>query len=144
MGKKCWKKSKNCKIRKKSESFKTPSKNLEKYEPFSEFHTSIEKSIMLATLLVHTCFKPLTSSLTSIVYEYDSGKRMHAFFITWQINGHSERTTDSWPVPYFSQTFYSLCFLFSVQFLILDLNLLKDSGREGFWTNRSGPSSHSR
>ncbi len=37
-------------------------------------------------------------------------------------------------VPYFSQTFHSVCFLFSIQLLILDLNLLKDNGRKG-----SGP-----
>ncbi len=30
----------------------------------------------------------------------------------------------SWLVPYFSQTFHSVCFLSSIQFLILDLNLL--------------------
>ncbi len=30
----------------------------------------------------------------------------------------------SWLVPYFSQTFHSVCFLFSIQLLILDLNLL--------------------
>ncbi len=40
----------------------------------------------------------------------------------------------SWLVPYLSQTFHSVCFLFSIQFLILDLNLLQDSGRKG-----SGP-----
>ncbi len=48
--KKCWKKSKNCEIRKKSENVKTPYKNLEKYGSFSEFRTSTEKSVMLATL----------------------------------------------------------------------------------------------
>ncbi len=48
--KKCWKKSKNCKIRKKSENFETPYKNLEKYGSFSKFRTSMEKSVMLATL----------------------------------------------------------------------------------------------
>ncbi len=31
----------------------------------------------------------------------------------------------SWLVPYFSQTFHSVCFLFSIQFLILDFNLLR-------------------
>ncbi len=36
-----------------------------------------------------------------------------------------------WLVSYFSQTFHSVCFLFSIQFLISDLNLLKDSGRKG-------------
>ncbi len=45
-----FKKSKNCKIRKKSENFETPYKNLEKYGSFSEFRTSTEKSVMLATL----------------------------------------------------------------------------------------------
>ncbi len=40
----------------------------------------------------------------------------------------------SWLVPYFSQTFHSICFLFLIQFLILDLNLLKDNDRKG-----SGP-----
>ncbi len=44
------KKSKNCKICKKSENFKTPYKNLEKYGSFSEFRTSTGKSVMLATL----------------------------------------------------------------------------------------------
>ncbi len=39
-----------------------------------------------------------------------------------------------WPVSYFSRTFHSICLLFSIQFLILDLNLLKDDGRKG-----SGP-----
>ncbi len=51
MGQKCLKKSKNCKIRKKSENFKTLYKNLEKYGSFSEFRTSTEKSVMFATLL---------------------------------------------------------------------------------------------
>ncbi len=45
-------KSKNCKMRKKFENFKTPYKNLEKYGSFSEFRTSMEKSVMLATLLL--------------------------------------------------------------------------------------------
>ncbi len=45
-----WNIAKNCKIRKKSENIKTPYKNLEKYGSFSEFHTSTEKSVMLATL----------------------------------------------------------------------------------------------
>ncbi len=40
----------------------------------------------------------------------------------------------SWLVPYIPQTFHSVSFLFSIQFLILDLNLIKDSGRKG-----SGP-----
>ncbi len=40
-------------------------------------------------------------------------------------------------IPYFSQTSHSVCFLFSIQFLILDLNLLKDNGRKG-----SGPIVH--
>ncbi len=40
----------------------------------------------------------------------------------------------SWLVLYFSQTFHSGCFLFSIQFPILDLNLLKGKGRKG-----SGP-----
>ncbi len=44
------KKLKNCKIRKKFENFETPYKNLEKYGSFSEFCTSTEKSVMLATL----------------------------------------------------------------------------------------------
>ncbi len=44
------KKSKNCKIHKKSENFKTPCKNLEKYGSFSEFRIFMEKSIMFATL----------------------------------------------------------------------------------------------
>ncbi len=35
---------------------------------------------------------------------------------------------------YFSQTSHYVCFLFSIQFLILDLNLFKDNGRKG-----SGP-----
>ncbi len=48
--KKCWKKSKNFNIRKKSENFETTYKNLEKYGSFSEFRTSTEKSVMLATL----------------------------------------------------------------------------------------------
>ncbi len=43
--------SKNCKIRKKSENFETPYKNLEKYGSFSEFRTSMEKSVVLATLV---------------------------------------------------------------------------------------------
>ncbi len=45
------KKSKNCKIRKKSENFKTLYKNLEKYGSFCEFRTSTEKSAVLATQL---------------------------------------------------------------------------------------------
>ncbi len=49
--KKCWKKSKNCKIRKKSKNFETPCKNLEKYGSFFKFRTSTEKSVILATLL---------------------------------------------------------------------------------------------
>ncbi len=44
------KKSKNCKICKKSENFKTPYKNLEKYGSFSEFRTSMEKSVLLGTM----------------------------------------------------------------------------------------------
>ncbi len=44
------KQSKNCKICKKSENFKTLYKNLEKYGSFSEFRTSVGKSVMLATL----------------------------------------------------------------------------------------------
>ncbi len=48
--KKCWKNSKNCKIRKKSENFETPYKSLEKYWSFSKFRTSTEKFVMLATL----------------------------------------------------------------------------------------------
>ncbi len=48
--KKRWKKSKNCKICKKSENVKTLYKNQEKYGSFSEFCTSMEKSVMLATL----------------------------------------------------------------------------------------------
>ncbi len=44
------KKSENCKIHKKSENCETPYKNLEKYGSFSEFRTSTEKSVMLATL----------------------------------------------------------------------------------------------
>ncbi len=38
-------------MRKKSENFETPNKNLEKYGSFSEFRTSTEKSAVLATLL---------------------------------------------------------------------------------------------
>ncbi len=38
------------------------------------------------------------------------------------------------PVPYFSQTLHSVCYLFSIQLLILDFNVPKDSGRKG-----SGP-----
>ncbi len=49
--KKYRKKKKNCKIRKKSENFETPYKNLEKYGSFSKFRTSTEKSVMLAILL---------------------------------------------------------------------------------------------
>ncbi len=41
----CLKKSKNCKIRKKSKNFETPYKNLEKYGSFSKFHTSTKKSV---------------------------------------------------------------------------------------------------
>ncbi len=60
--KKCWKKSKNCKIRKKTENFETPYKNLEKYGLFSKFRTSTEKSVMLATLIWMTSmFLPSTS-----------------------------------------------------------------------------------
>ncbi len=50
--KKCWKKSENFNIRKKSENFETPYKNLEKYRSFSKFRISMEKFVMLATLLV--------------------------------------------------------------------------------------------
>ncbi len=46
------KNQKNCKIRKKSENFKTPYKNLEKYGSFSKFRTCTEKSVMLATLVL--------------------------------------------------------------------------------------------
>ncbi len=46
------KKSKNCKIRKKSKNFKIPYENLEKYGSFSEFRTSMKKSVMLSTLLL--------------------------------------------------------------------------------------------
>ncbi len=37
----------------KSENFETLCKNLEKYGSFSEFRTSTEKSVMLATLNRH-------------------------------------------------------------------------------------------
>ncbi len=40
---------KNCKIHEKFENVKIPYKNLEKYGSFSEFRTSTEKSVMLAT-----------------------------------------------------------------------------------------------
>ncbi len=43
-------KNENGKICKKSVNFKTPYKNLEKYGSFLEFRTSMEKSVMLATL----------------------------------------------------------------------------------------------
>ncbi len=36
---------------KKSENFETPYKNQEKYGSFSKFRTSMEKSVMLATLV---------------------------------------------------------------------------------------------
>ncbi len=50
---------KNQKIAKsvKFKNFKTPYKNLEKQGSFSEFRTSREKSVMLATLLLHTIRK---------------------------------------------------------------------------------------
>ncbi len=51
--KKCWKKSKNCNIRKKSENFETPYINLEKYGSLSKFRTFTEKSVMLSTLESH-------------------------------------------------------------------------------------------
>ncbi len=44
------KKLKKIKKTAKSENFKTPYKSLAKYGSFSEFHTSTEKSVMLATL----------------------------------------------------------------------------------------------
>ncbi len=50
----------------------------------------------------------------------------------------------SWLVPYLSQTLHSVCFLFSTQFLILDLNLLKDSGGKGSRPIYLGPSSFPR
>ncbi len=41
---------------------------------------------------------------------------------------------NNWLIPFLSQTLHSICFLFPIQFLILDLNLLKNNGRKG-----SGP-----
>ncbi len=37
----------------------------------------------------------------------------------------------SWLVPYLSQTLHSVYFLFSIKFIILELNLLQNSGRKG-------------
>ncbi len=65
--KKCWKKSKNCNIRKKSENVKTPYKNLEKYGSFSEFRTSTEKSVMLATL--YQLISNFTNHEPSVMFE---------------------------------------------------------------------------
>ncbi len=39
----------------------------------------------------YTCFKLLTDSLASVVYKYDSVKRMSAFASWWK-NGHSNGT----------------------------------------------------
>ncbi len=39
---------------------------------------------------------------------------------------------NNWLVPYLSYTLHSVCFLFLIQFLILDLHLLKDSCRKGW------------
>ncbi len=70
------KKSKNCRIRKKSENFKTSCKNLKKCGLFSEFRTSMEKSVMLATLLrnlleknfpLKICFSFFQSSRTLVL-----------------------------------------------------------------------------
>ncbi len=51
------KKIKIFKICKKSENTETPYKNLEKYGSFSEFRTSTEKYVMLATLV---CLKKIS------------------------------------------------------------------------------------
>ncbi len=66
MGKQCWKKSKNCKIRKKIENFTTPYKNLKKYGSFSEFRTSTEKSVMLATLCAYVWMGLQTCAVLSV------------------------------------------------------------------------------
>ncbi len=57
----------------------------------------------------------------------------------WRLAHVSEPSRHSWLVPYFSQTFQWVCLLFSSQFLILDLNLLKDSDCTRFWNVNSSP-----
>ncbi len=63
------KKLKNCKIRKKSENFETPYKNLKKYGSFSKFRTSTEKSVMLATLYPKLWFWRPRESLNLIPHK---------------------------------------------------------------------------
>ncbi len=70
--------------------------------------------------LIHSVRSP-----TNILQCFRSSLLMNWTYLSVGLSRHS------WLVPYSSQTFHSVCFLFSIKFLILDLNLLKDSGRKG-------------